>query len=284
MSMRLFSPSVAVPSPRISSSMALEESFSCCFVDWSSTPTCSPSSSAYSFEVGASYSVPSIWYMASCRSWVASQMVLNETKCSFTSAGPNFLIIVRSKSLPMSSVSPLSIVVWFATPTRARSTSGSKPSGTAFTNFAKNSSRLPSPRMYLATYSASVMFFTTMYFDAKLFVATVSSWSYLPWMMEVWPLVLLFSTEFQTLVTQGQVVSTIVAFFSLRKAISSMDAPKAGKTTTSPCSMPEKSFPPLGSVFTNWKPIRDRFSFTSGLWMISFVTQMFLSGKKFRAS
>mmetsp|Transcript_65320 Transcript_65320/g.204688 ORF Transcript_65320/g.204688 Transcript_65320/m.204688 type:complete len:287 (-) Transcript_65320:327-1187(-) len=283
-SMRLGASAAAVPAPRVSSSIAFEESLSCALVDWRSTPTCSPSSSAYSFEVGASYAVPSISYMASWRSWVASQMVLKEIKCWFALWGPYFLIMVRSKSLPISSVSPFSMVVWFATPTRSRSTSGSKPSGMAFANFARNSSRFPSPRMYLATYSASAMVFTTMYLAAKLFVATVSSWSYFPWIMEVWPLLLLFSTEVQTFATQGQVVSTIVAFLSFKKAISSTDAPNAGRTTTSPSEMPEKSFPPPGSVFTNWKPIWSRFSFTSGLWMISFVTQILLSGKKFRAS
>lgn len=39
--------------------------------------------------------------------------------------------------VPISSVSPLSIVVWFAIPTFNRSISGSKPSETAFLNFCR---------------------------------------------------------------------------------------------------------------------------------------------------
>mmetsp|Transcript_5507 Transcript_5507/g.16274 ORF Transcript_5507/g.16274 Transcript_5507/m.16274 type:complete len:212 (-) Transcript_5507:325-960(-) len=211
-------------------------------------------------------------------------MVLKDTKWLSISCGPNFRIMVLSKSLPMSSVSPLSMVVWFATPTLSRSTSGSKPSGIAFANFFMNSSRSPLPRTYWTTYSASGMFLTTRYFFAKDIVAMVSSWAYLPWMIAVWPFSLLFSTEFHTLETQGHVVSTIWTSLSLRKAISSMEAPKAGRMTTSPFSTLEKSFWPAASTLTNSKPSFSRFSLTSGLWMISLVTHTFLSGKKLRAS
>ena len=42
---------------------------------------------------------------------------------------------VSADYLPISSVSPLSIVVWFAIPTFNRSVSGSNPCETAFLNF-----------------------------------------------------------------------------------------------------------------------------------------------------
>mmetsp|Transcript_61761 Transcript_61761/g.159336 ORF Transcript_61761/g.159336 Transcript_61761/m.159336 type:complete len:202 (+) Transcript_61761:59-664(+) len=198
--------------------------------------------------------------------------------------GPCFLIMTRSRSLPMSSVSPFSIVVWFATPRLSRSVSGSKPSDMALPNLRANASRSPPFRMYSATYSASSMSLTTRYVSASDFVAIVSSCEYLPWMMTVWPFSLVFSTEVQTLDTQGQVVSTICTFLSFRRAISSTEAPKAGKSTTSPSCTTEKSLVPSSRTGTKPTPMSLRFLFTDWLWMISLVPQIFLSGKKLRAS
>jgi len=46
-----------------------------------------------------------------------------------------------------------------------------------------------------------------------LFVAIVSSWRYLPWMIEVRPRTWCVCTVFQTLATHGQVVSTTLTPF-----------------------------------------------------------------------
>ena len=77
----------------------------------------------------------------------------------------------------------------------------------------------------------------------------VSSCAHLPWMMEVCPLRAWLSTAFQTLLTQGQVVSTIWTSRSFSSRISCTEAPKAGRMTTSPLRTAEKSLsaPSLGA-------------------------------------
>ena len=74
-------------------------------------------------------------YMASCLVCVASQIVSMTTKCWSSSAGPCFSSMVFWNSLPMASVSPLSMVVWLAMPTLSSMVAGSNPSLMAFLNF-----------------------------------------------------------------------------------------------------------------------------------------------------
>ena len=65
------------------------------------------------------------------RTCVASQMVSMIMKWLESWSGPYFFMTVVSNSLPMRSVSPLSIVVWFAMPMLESMVSGSKPGDTA---------------------------------------------------------------------------------------------------------------------------------------------------------
>ena len=55
---------------------------------------------------------------ASCRSWVALQIVSNARKCSASAASPYRSVIAARSISPTRSDSLISIVVWFAQPTR----------------------------------------------------------------------------------------------------------------------------------------------------------------------
>lgn len=67
-----------------------------------------------------------------------SNMEITYSFRSCVSKKTRFNIILQSETRsPISSVSPLSIVVWFAIPTFIRSVSGSKPLETAYLNFCK---------------------------------------------------------------------------------------------------------------------------------------------------
>ena len=97
--------------------------------------------------------------------------------------------------------------------------------------------------------------------------------------LRAWP-----STAFQTLATQGHVVSTIWTPRSDSSFISCTEAPKAGRITTSLGCTPEKSFP---FPFTSWMmemSISWRRRLTAGLWMISLVTCILAPGHWRRAS
>ena len=85
---------------------------------------------------------------ASCRSWVALQIVSNARKWRGSSASPYRSVIAARSISPISSDSDISMVVWFAQPMRSRSRSGSKPGETASPKRARNSaSRRRRPRM-----------------------------------------------------------------------------------------------------------------------------------------
>ncbi len=76
---------------------------------------------------------------ASCRSCVAEQIVPKDRKWVAACSSPKRSTMASWTFPPIASDSLASIVVWFATPTSARSTSGSKP-GEAFSRKCSTSS------------------------------------------------------------------------------------------------------------------------------------------------
>ena len=74
---------------------------------------------------------------ASCRSWVALQMVSKARKWRGRASSYRSSIAARNIS-PMASDSDISIVVWLAHPIRTRSVTGSKPAEAAAPNRATN--------------------------------------------------------------------------------------------------------------------------------------------------
>ena len=80
---------------------------------------------------------------ASCRSWVALQMVSNARKWWGSAASPYRSVIAARSISPISSDSDMSMVVWLAQPIRSRSRSGSNPGETASPNRARKRGRAP---------------------------------------------------------------------------------------------------------------------------------------------
>mmetsp|Transcript_21311 Transcript_21311/g.63685 ORF Transcript_21311/g.63685 Transcript_21311/m.63685 type:complete len:266 (-) Transcript_21311:68-865(-) len=109
-------------------------------------------------------------------------------------------------------------------------------------------------------------------------VAMASSCAYLPWMMVVRPLATCLSTTFQTLVTQGHVVSTVVTPISSKCCISASVAPKAGRMTTSPSETSSKRLPPSAVFSMNSTPASLSMLLTPGLCRSSFVMCFLFSG------
>ena len=133
-----------------------------------------------------------ISFTASCRFWVAEQIVSKLRKRSVISSGPQRSTTASPSSAAMASDSEASIVVWLATPTFPRWRSGSNPSDTDSANASMKEARSPSPRIYAQTSRACSMSRTMRNFPFSCFrtwelVARVSSCQCLPWMIEVNP-------------------------------------------------------------------------------------------------
>ena len=123
---------------------------------------------------------------------MAEQIVSNERKREASDASPWRLARARPTRLAISSDSPESIVVWFATPILSRSRAGSKPGDAAREKRARNSSRSPPRRIQSQTTSASARSSTTRYAPpgespTREHVARVSSWFHFPWTRDVNP-------------------------------------------------------------------------------------------------
>mmetsp|Transcript_74659 Transcript_74659/g.148369 ORF Transcript_74659/g.148369 Transcript_74659/m.148369 type:complete len:253 (-) Transcript_74659:7-765(-) len=94
------------------------------------------------------------------------------------------------------------------------------------------------------------------------------------------------STVVQTFETHGHVVSTVVTPLESKSSISSREAPKAGRMTTSPSLTLSKRLPPTASLSfsINSMSMPASKSLTPGLWMSSLVMCMVFSGYASRAA
>mmetsp|Transcript_13610 Transcript_13610/g.27610 ORF Transcript_13610/g.27610 Transcript_13610/m.27610 type:complete len:316 (-) Transcript_13610:93-1040(-) len=204
-------------------------------------------------------------------------------------SAPCACIITFSKRRPMACVSFLYMVVWLAMPIFLRCFLGSKWAEAACAYLAMNSASVRQPgscRMYEATSCASAMFLMMRYVSHMEAVAIASSCAYFPWMIDVMPAFWCLSTVVHTLETHGQVVSTVVTPFESSNCISSSEAPKAGRITTSPSPMVSNRLPflALPSFSKNFTSISPSSSLTPGLWISSLVMCIVLSGNWSRAA